>query len=190
MPARAGFSRNQLLAFWAGPAQSCQRGQPPQRAAAARRRAEGLSKKRRNCAKQMSANGSGQFSSMDWFRSRSRSWARLMLLALVTQVAISFGHMHRHDVGLPPLAPAHRTHVTSDATDAPVASSDRDHCPASNNPCSICASIALLATGAPSLPPVTRMPAPVRHVWPAPAPVQVVATQVALSFQARAPPIV
>ena len=49
---------------------------------------------------------------------------------------------------------------------------------------------ALLATGAPSLPPATCMPAPVRHVWPAPAPVQVVATQVALSFQARAPPVV
>jgi hypothetical protein len=113
-----------------------------------------------------------------------------MLLALAAQFAISFGHMHRDDFGLPPLAPAHRTHVASDATDAPVASSDRDHCPASNNPCSICASIALLAAGAPSLPPTTCMPAPVRRVWSAPAPVQVVATQLALSFQARAPPAV
>jgi hypothetical protein len=156
----------------------------------ARRRAKGLSKKRRNCAKQMSANGSGQFSSMDWFRSRSRSWARLMLLALVAQVAISFGHMHRHDLGLTPLGSAHRTHVASHATPAPVAPNDRDHYPASNNPCSICASIALLAAGTPSQPPITSMPAPVRRVWSAPAPVQVVATQLTLSFQARAPPIV
>jgi hypothetical protein len=33
------------------------------------------------------------------------------------------------------------------------------------------------------------MPAPVRRVWSVPAPVQVVATQLALSFQARAPPV-
>jgi hypothetical protein len=126
---------------------------------------------------------------MDWFRSRSRRWARLMLLALAAQFAISFGHMHRDDLGLPPLAPAHQTHVASDATLAPVAPNDRDHYPASNNPCSICASIALLAAGAPSLPPTTCMPAPVRRVWSVPAPVQVVATQLALSFQARAPPV-
>ena len=156
----------------------------------ARRRSNSLWKKRRNCAKQMLANGSGQFSSMDWFRSRSRSWARLMLLALAAQVAISFGHMHRDDLGLPPLAPVHRTQVAYDATHAPVAANDREHYPASNNPCSICASIALLATGAPSLPPTTYMPAPVRRVWSAPSPVQVVATQLVLSFQARAPPVI
>jgi hypothetical protein len=126
---------------------------------------------------------------MDWFRSRSRSWALLMLLALAAQVAISFGHMHRDDLGLSPLGSAHGTHVASDATLAPVAPNDRDHCPASNNPCSICASIALLAAGAPSLPPTTCMPAPVRRVWSVPVPVQVVATQLALSFQARAPPV-
>jgi hypothetical protein len=154
-----------------------------------RRRSDSLWKKRCNWAKQMLANGSGQFSSMDWFRSRSRSWARLMLLALAAQFAISFGHMHRDDLGLPPLAPAHRTHVASDATLAPVAPNDRDHYPASNNPCSICASIALLATGAPSLPPITCMPAPIRRVWSTPAPVQVVVTKLALSFQARAPPV-
>jgi hypothetical protein len=113
-----------------------------------------------------------------------------MLLALAAQLVISFGHMHRHDLGLPPLVPAHRTHVASYTTPAPVAPNDRDHYPASNNPCSICASIALLATGAPSLPPTTCMLAPVRRIWSAPAPVQVVSTQLALSFQARAPPIV
>jgi hypothetical protein len=111
-----------------------------------------------------------------------------MLLALAAQFAISFGHMHRDDLGLPPLPPAHRTHVAFDAT--PVASSDRDLYPASNNPCSICASIALLATGAPSLPPTTCVPAPVRRVWSASAPVRVVVTKLALSFQARGPPAV
>jgi hypothetical protein len=107
-----------------------------------------------------------------------------MLLALAAQFAISFGHMHRDDLGLPPLAPAHRTHVGSDATLAPVGPF-----PASNNPCSICASIALLATGAPSLPPITCMRAPIRGVWSTPAPVQVVVTKLVLSFQARAPPV-
>jgi hypothetical protein len=128
--------------------------------------------------------------SMDWFRSRSRSWARLVLLALAAQMAISFGHMHRDDLGLPPLAPMHQTQVASGISDAPVAPSDWDHHPASNNRCSICASIALLATGAPSLPPTTCMPEPVRNVWSAPTSVQVVATPVAPPFQARAPPVV
>jgi hypothetical protein len=155
----------------------------------ARRRREWLSKKRRNCAKQMSASDSGQFGTMNWFRSRSRSWARLVLLALAAQFAISFGHMHRDGLGLGALVPEHRTHVPCSVTHSPTAPSDRDQYPASNNPCSICASIALLATGAPSLPPTTSMPAPVRRVWSVPAPVQVVATQLALSFQARAPPV-
>src|SRR5690242_8380293 len=118
---------------------------------------------------------------MDWFRSRSRLWARLMLLALAVQFVVSFGHMHRDDLGLPPLAPAHRTHVASDATAGSF--SDQDHYPASNNPCPICASIALLATGAPSLPPTTCVPALVRRAWSVPAPAQVVVTKLARSFQ-------
>jgi hypothetical protein len=102
-----------------------------------------------------------------------------MVLALAAQFAISFGHMHRDDLGLPP-----------DATHTPAVPNDRDHYPVSNDPCSICASIVLLAMGAASLPPTTCMPLPVRSVWSVPAQVQVAATQLTLSFQARAPPVV
>jgi hypothetical protein len=114
----------------------------------------------------------------------------LTVLALAAQFAISFGHMHRDDLGLPPLAAAHLIRVAYDATHTPAVPNDRDHYPASNDPCSICASIVLLAMGAASLPPTTCMPLPVRSVWSVPAPVQAAATQLTLSFQARAPPVV
>ena len=40
---------------------------------------------------------------MHWFRSRMRSCGRLALFALALQMVLSFGHMHRDDLGLPPL---------------------------------------------------------------------------------------
>ena len=37
---------------------------------------------------------------MNWFRSNIQSGIWLALLALTLQMAVSFGHMHRHDLGL------------------------------------------------------------------------------------------
>ena len=45
--------------------------------------------------------GTGRIRLMTWFRSNIQSSAWLALLALTLQMAVSFGHMHRHDLGLP-----------------------------------------------------------------------------------------
>ena len=113
-----------------------------------RRRSNSLWKKRRNCANN-NDDGSGG-SAHELVSLKESICARLVLLALAAQIVVSFGHMHRDDLGLPPLAPAHRTHLLSARRQALTAPTDRDQYPASNNCCSICASIALLATGAPS----------------------------------------
>jgi hypothetical protein len=40
---------------------------------------------------------------MNWFRSNIRSWTWSTLFALTLQMAVSFGHVDRHDIGLAPL---------------------------------------------------------------------------------------
>jgi hypothetical protein len=131
----------------------------------------------------------GRFQRMNWFRSKMRSGARLALFALAVQMVVSFGHMHGDDLGLPPLATSDQTQIESATTGAPGHPVNQDHHPASDDYCPVCASIALVATATPSLPPVLMVPAPIRRVWPAERPVQVFSIQVALSFQARAPPL-
>jgi len=124
---------------------------------------------------------------MNWFRSKIRSSAQLALFALAFQIVVSFGHMHRDDLGLPPLPSSDNAQTASITTPAPV--TDSDHHPASSDDyCPICASMQLIATALPSLPPVLWVPEPIRRVWPAEVPAQVFSPQIALSFQARAPP--
>jgi len=114
----------------------------------------------------------------------------LALFALAVQMVLSFGHMHRDDLGLPPLAGTDPTQFTSAATPGSQPPVGQHHQPASDDYCPICASIAVLATWIPALPPVLESPEPIRRVW-----VPVVAhhsssTRIPLSFQARAPPVV
>ena len=70
-----------------------------------------------------------------------------------------------------------------------VLPANQNHHPASDDYCPVCASMALVAIAMPSLPPVLMVPAPISRVWPVERPVQVFSIQVALSFQARAPPL-
>jgi hypothetical protein len=125
---------------------------------------------------------------MNWFRLRIGACARLALFALAVQLVVSFGHMHRDDLGLPPLAAADQTRATS-AIPAPIGPSDQHQRPAPDDYCPICASMALIASGLPALPPVLVAPQPIRTVWPSDAPVQKLPPQFAASFQARAPPL-
>jgi hypothetical protein len=126
---------------------------------------------------------------MNWFRARIRPFAQLALFALAVQMAVSFGHMHRDDLGLPRLAAIQGGHFQFHAAQAMVSPADRDQYPLSDDYCPICASIALLATGAPSLPPVMMAPPLVSRVWSSPTQLYFVATQTTFSFQARAPPL-
>lgn len=125
---------------------------------------------------------------MNWFRLKIRSGAGLALFALAFQMAVSFGHMHRDDLGLPPLSSADGTQTASVTTPADPANSG--HHPASDDDyCPICASMQLIATALPSLPPVLWVPEPIRRVWLAQTPPRGVSTPLALSFRARAPPL-
>jgi hypothetical protein len=116
----------------------------------------------------------------------------LALFALAVQMILSFGHMHRDDLGLPPLAGTNPTQITSAAAPRSVPPADQQHqpTPASDEYCPICASIAVLATWMPALPPVLVLPEPMRRVWAPVVALQSAPTRISLSFQARAPPVV
>jgi len=125
---------------------------------------------------------------MRWLRSRLQSCAQLALFALAVQMVLSCGHMHRDDLGLSPLPVSDGIQITSGTTHAPVGSADQDHHPASNDYCPICASMALVATAFPSLPPVLVEPVSMRRERLFETPVQRPTTQIWRLFQARAPP--
>jgi hypothetical protein len=126
---------------------------------------------------------------MNWFRSTIRPFAQLALFALAVQMVVSFGHMHPDDLGLSSLATAHGAHFPSGVAQALTGPTNRDQYPSSDDYCPICASMALLATGAPSLPPVIVAPPPISRVLSSPTALYLVAAQAILSFQARAPPL-
>jgi Protein of unknown function (DUF2946) len=125
---------------------------------------------------------------MRWLRSRLRSCTQLALFALAVQMVLSGGHMHRDDLGLPPLPVSDGIQFTSATTQGPGGSADQDHHPASNDYCPICASMALVATAFPSLPPVLVEPVSMRRERLFETPVQRPSTQIWRLFQARAPP--
>ena len=134
--------------------------------------------------------GYGVDQPMNWFRLRIRFGVRLALFALAFQMAVSFGHMHRDDLGLPPLTDAGQTQIAADASPAAAPAQERRQPAVPDDYCPICASMALIATALPSLPPMLVMPDPIHRVWPTQMPVRGVRVNVALSFQARAPPAI
>jgi hypothetical protein len=109
----------------------------------------------------------------------------LALFALALQIVVSFGHMHRDDLGLPPLSGAEQTQAAAGVAAGPAGQHQQ---PASDDYCPICASIALLATAMPALPPVLVTPQAIGYVPPPLASLRRPASQVVLAFQARAPP--
>jgi Protein of unknown function (DUF2946) len=125
---------------------------------------------------------------MDWFRANIRSGTWLALLALTLQMAVSFGHMHRHDLGLPPLIKADQTQTLTDDAATPAGPGDQDHHSGPDHYCPICASIALIGTGAPALAPVLVVPTSIVRVSLSEKPLYLRRSRLALSFQARGPP--
>ena len=126
---------------------------------------------------------------MTWFRSRHRSVTRLALFALAFQMVVSFGHMDADELGPSPLDHCGRSHLGLNAIPAAVALPDRSRVPAApEGYCPICASLALVATAFPSLPPILPVPPGVDPVWPTQPPVRGIAPRFGFSFQARAPP--
>jgi hypothetical protein len=125
---------------------------------------------------------------MNWFRFRGRPLARLALFALVLQMAASFGHLHRDELGLSPRSFGTQFGVAN-VTSALAAPAPHDHYPSTDDYCPICATAALVAAAVPSLPPVLLIPLRAGCACQPPMGTRSLSSNVAHSFQARAPPI-
>jgi hypothetical protein len=105
---------------------------------------------------------------MNWFRWNAGACTRVALFALAFQMAVSFGHMHADDLGLAPSSAADQSRSTSAQT--PAAPAKQDDSSTLGDYCPICASMALLATGIPVLPPFLTVPVPIARIWASPTP--------------------
>ena len=136
---------------------------------------------------------------MKWFRSNIKHGSRLALLALAIQFALSFGHFHGAAARA---APAFQSGFAPSAdaggVPAPVAvdQSARTQTPAnpdsdrsSNEPCAICAVIALASSVLFATPPQLLLPQAIEFVYLATAADFVHLNSVSVAFQPRAPPI-
>jgi hypothetical protein len=124
---------------------------------------------------------------MNWIRSHIRAYVCLALFALALQAVLSFGHIHPEDLGLPSSGADH-TQVSSNASPVPANQSAPDQSPGTDDYCAICASMMLVATAVPSLPPVLIVPEKIHRIWPAEIPARSISSKFIPSFQARGPP--
>jgi hypothetical protein len=96
---------------------------------------------------------------MKWFRSNIRTGARLGLLALLVQFALSFGHVHGF---LPQAASATQTVLPADhAVDTkanPQPAPSKHDSDQTNDVCAICAVMAMASTVLFSAPPILLLP--------------------------------
>jgi hypothetical protein len=125
--------------------------------------------------------------SMDWIRSHIRAYVCLALFALALQAVLSFGHIHPEDLGLAPIGAGH-TQISANTPSAPENQSAPDQNPGTDDYCAICASMMLVATAVPALPPVLIIPEKIHLIWPAEAPARSISSKFIPSFQARGPP--
>lgn len=126
---------------------------------------------------------------MSFVRSHRRWGAWAGLAALTLQIVLSFGHIHPEDLGLPP-AGSDQTQAALAATSHPAPNQPgHDQSPDPDDYCAICASMALVATAIPSLPPTLDAPVAARyHVWSSHARARGEVPRFKLSIQARGPP--
>ena len=137
---------------------------------------------------------------MKWFRSNIKHGSRLALLALAIQFALSFGHFH----GVAQAAPAIQSSQTQSnaayARDllAPDTvsqagqqhpASDRDSDQHPNDPCAICAVMALANAVLFATPPVLLLPQAVEFLYLTTDAEFVHLNSARVAFQPRAPPI-
>jgi hypothetical protein len=124
---------------------------------------------------------------MRWFRSRLHLGSRLALFALAVQLALSFGHVHLHN-----LVPDTTKPATLDSGTALLSERAPSHNPdgSFDADCPICALIQLVATSTPSVAPVLPLPTYPALTGPR-APAELAsASSLRFLFQARAPPSV
>jgi hypothetical protein len=137
---------------------------------------------------------------MKWFRSNIKHGSRLALFALAVQFALSFGHFHSGAALAAPVLQSGPAQLESSvlstvpAADAVIPSaqqpaSDHDSGRQPNDPCAICAVIALANTVLFASPPLLLLPQAVEFLYLTTDAEFVHLNSVSVAFQPRAPPI-
>jgi hypothetical protein len=137
---------------------------------------------------------------MKWLRSNIKHGSRLALFALAVQLGLSFGHFHSGAAQAAPAiqsSPAQSESSTTDPLPAPdaVTQSAQQQQPAPdpdqqpNDPCAICAVIALANTALFATPPLLLLPQAVEFLYLTTDAEFVHLNSAAVAFQPRAPPI-
>ncbi|WP_366145821.1 DUF2946 family protein [Bradyrhizobium sp.] len=116
---------------------------------------------------------------MKWVRTNIRLGARLALLALVVQLALSFGHVHA--------IAAQATPSIHSSQQLPAPGSDSDQHP--DDFCAICAVMAMASTATAAAPPVLPIPQAFELKHPAVDAPFVPPRSARAAFQSRAPPL-
>jgi Protein of unknown function (DUF2946) len=96
---------------------------------------------------------------MKWFRSNIRTGARLALLALLAQLALSFGHIHGF---APQAASATQSILPADHAADPQPAPSKQDSDQTTDVCAICAVMAMASTLLFSAPPILLLPDAVR----------------------------
>jgi hypothetical protein len=138
---------------------------------------------------------------MKWFRANIKHGTRLALLALAVQFALSFGHFHGAAAQAAPAiqsGPALSDASSADglaATDiagkaaAQQPGSDHDSGQPSNDPCAICAVIALANAVLFATPPLLLLPQAVEFLYLTTDAEFIHLDSAHVAFQSRAPPV-
>jgi hypothetical protein len=92
---------------------------------------------------------------MKWFRSNIRTGARLALLALLVQFALSFGHIHGF---APQAASATQSVSPADHAAKPKPAPSKHDSDQTNDVCAICVVMAMASTVLFSAPPILLLP--------------------------------
>ena len=138
----------------------------------------------------MAAAFEGERGIMRWFRSNIRGGARLALVALAVQFALTFGHVHLD--GGAALASSPSASSTAAKHAIATAAQARDQSPkpkgTADFDCPICALIQLASTSAPSVAPPLPVPAVVGGTVLETAEELCTASLLHFAFSARGPP--
>ena len=136
---------------------------------------------------------------MKWFRSNIKQGSRLALFALALQLVLSFGHFHAFAAQAgqavqPDTAPFELSHANGlpapDAVGATEQQSPSDHDSGRqpNDPCAICAVIALANSVLFATPPLLLLPQAIEFLYLTTDAEFVHLNSARVAFQPRAPP--
>lgn len=133
----------------------------------------------------------GVFPHMKWVRSNIKHGSRLALFALAIQFVLAFGHFHALAAQAAPAVDGSGISLLQAATIASsstLPASDRDTDQHGNDPCAICAVVAMASAVLFAAPPVLPQPQAVEFRYLTIAAATVVAASSRVAFQPRAPP--